>query len=269
MVLVLLNAALNDGADTPSSGRLGLNPVAAAAERVEKFPGGRASIYMVYSSPEFPQPLRASGSGAFNETTDRSRLDLEMSTPYGPLGMIKISAGALEYEGGDLVERELPPGKEWVLTEESEGSGEDETPMNVDDSLELLGASGEIELVGRESINGKMARHYRGEVQLADLVDFLREKGKYREAEAYGRIEGQAPTAIRAEGWVDDQNLLRRLRMVMPVPGERGEPPVTIDMRMDLFDYGAQPDIELPDPDSVVEGPLEDGKGAPAPASVS
>jgi hypothetical protein len=37
---------------------------------------------------------------------------------------------------------------------------------------------------------------------------------------------------------------------------------------MDLFDYGAQPDIELPDPDTVVEGPL-DGEGAPAPASVS
>ncbi|HST69470.1 MAG TPA: hypothetical protein VLI94_07405 [Solirubrobacterales bacterium] len=269
LLLVLLNAALNSGGSSAAGAPTAspeLNPVASAAERVEKFGGGRMSLYIVYSSPGLPGPLTASGSGAYNEETGRSRIALDVKNPLtgAPMRSVQISDGNVEYEGGDIIAEDLPPGKEWVRTE----GEDDETSLSFEDSMELLESPETFQLVGRESINGKTARHYRGEVKINDLVDWLREKGADEKADAYEEIEDVAPTEISAEGWVDGNDLLRRLRMVIPMPGEDGRPPMTIDMRMDFFDYGAKPDIQLPDPASVVDGPLEDG-GAAAPATVS
>ena len=172
--------------------------------------------------------------------------------------LVEIDDGDAKYEGGNIVDGVLPPGKQWVRTSKSEESEEDETPLNMEDSMELLDDSGQVQLVGHESINGRATRHYRGEVQLGDLVDLLREKGKDTEADAYESIEGVSPVQISAEAWVDRKNLLRRMRFVMPMPGEPGEPPMTVDMRMDFFAFGAEPDIQVPDPSTVVDGPLDE-----------
>lgn len=270
LLAVLANSFLNGGegsGETP----LALNPVASAAERVEASTGGRMSLFFVYSSPALPRPISASGGGVYNGKTDRTRITLELRNPLTgeSVEMVQIEDGDVKYEGGDILAGALPPGKEWVRTEKSDEPEEDETPLSMDDSLEMMNSSGQVKLIGRESINGKMTRHYRGEIKLAELVDFLREKGKDTEADAYEQILGQTPTQISAEGWVDRKNMLRRLRMVIPMPGEDGGPPMTVDMRMDFFDYGAKPDIQLPNPDSVVEGPLDDEEDAPSSVSVS
>jgi len=41
--------------------------------------------------------------------------------------------------------------------------------------------------------------------------------------------------------------------MVMPMPGDPGEPTMTIDMQIDIRDYGIRPKIKLPNPTTVVE----------------
>jgi hypothetical protein len=261
LILVVANSLLHGDGENP------LNPVAAAAERTENVPGGRLSLYIVYSSPATARSVTASGSGVFNSETDRSRVELEMNSPVtGPLRVVTITDGDHNYDGGDIVREKLPPGKEWVRTDSDEENGENS--LDMDDSLRVLSSSGGVQVVGHETVDGKMTRRYRGEIQLAQLVEFLREEGKDDVADSYERIEGLAPTGISAEAWVDRNDMLRRFRMVMPMPGDPGEPPLTVDMRMDVFDYGIRPDIQLPDPDSVVDGPLDDDE-APAPASFS
>ncbi len=253
LLLVLANSFLHD-----DEAALEFNPVAAAAERTERCPGARFSMYIVYSSPIFPEPIAATGRGAYNGETERSRVALEMNIPpIGAVQVVEIDDGEYEYTGGDTVADELPPGKEWVRTE-SGVQEEDELELDTQDSMRMLSAAGEVRLIGRESINGKMSRRYRGELQLGELIEYLRDHDNDEAAEAYERIEGQVPSQISAEGWVDDKNLLRRLRIVMPAPGEPGQPPLLVDMRMDFFDYGAKPVIEAPDPETVVDGPLDD-----------
>ena len=51
------------------------------------------------------------------------------------------------------------------------------------------------------------------------------------------------------EAWIDGRHILRRSRVVMDIP--TGSLALTMDMRMDFFDFGARPRIELPDPASV------------------
>lgn len=255
LLLVLANSLLNSGG---GEGPLELNPVAAAAERTENCPGARFSMYIVYSSPALPQTITATGSGAVNTKTDRSRVTIEMDSPVtGPVRIVEIEDGDYEYTGGDTVAKQLPPGKEWVRTE-SGVTEDDELELDSDEALGMLTNSSEVQLVGREPINGKMTRRYRAEVQLGEVIDYLQAKGDDEAAEAYERIEEQSPVAISAEGWVDGKNLLRRFRIVTPSPGEPGEPALMVDMRMDFFDYGAEPVIQIPDPDSVIEGPLDE-----------
>jgi hypothetical protein len=262
LILVVVNSLLNSGDENP------FNPVAAAAEHAEKVPGARMSIYVVYSSPASTRSVSAGGSGVFNAETERSRITLDLDSPAtGSIHLVQITDGDSEYTGGDTVAPELPPGKQWVRTDKGSAQ-EGETPLDTDDSLKMLSSSGGVKLVGRESIDGKATKRYRGEVSLADFVDYLREHGKDETADTYERVEGTSPTPISAEGWVDRKKLLRRLRIVMPMPGKVGQPPLTVDMRMDFFDYGIRPDIRVPDPDSVVDGPL-DSNAAPTSSSLS
>lgn len=263
LFLVIVNSLVNQGEESPFNP----NPVAEAAEHAEQMQGARFSVYVVYSSTALPAPLTASGSGAYNAETKRSRVSLDMSSsPVGPVHIVTINDGDFEYTSGDTVAFELPPGKEWVKV--PKGSEDDEPSLDMGDSLQMLSSSGSVRLIGHEAINGKMTRRYRGEIQLGDFIDYLRSAGKDEPADAYEKIEGLAPTGISAEGWVDSKNMLRRLRMVMPMPAKEGGPEVTVDIRMDMFDYGAHPAIELPDPDRVVDGPLESG-GTPSSTSIS
>jgi hypothetical protein len=255
---VLANSLLNGGGEEP----LDFNPVAAAAERTENCPGERFSMYVVYTSPIFPEPVVATGSGAYNGRTERSRVTLDMNIPpVGPVHVVEIDDGEYEYTSGDMVEDELPPGKEWVRTE-SGVQEEDELELDTQDAMRMLSSAGGVQLIGREAINGKLTRRYRGDIQVVELVAYLREHDDDEAAAAYEGIEGEAPTGISAEGWVDGKNLLRRFRIVMPSPVESGQPPLMVDVRMDFFDYGAKPVIEAPDPDLVVDGPLDEDEAA-------
>ncbi|HET8814531.1 MAG TPA: hypothetical protein VFM51_06210 [Solirubrobacterales bacterium] len=246
LIAVVANYLLAEGESV-------VNPVAAAAEKAEKCPGARFSLYIVYSSPAFPEPIVASGSGAYNGTTERTRMRLSLNSPFtGPMRFVQISDDEFDYQRGDTVDDELPPGKAWVRTES--GADEGSLSLDLEETLEILATSGGVHDVGRQSINGRMTHRYRGAIEIGEFAELLREAGEDEIADAYGELEGVAPTGIRIEAWVDRAELLRRLRMVMP--SDPGDPTMTIDMRMDFFAYGAKPDVQLPDSDLVVDGPL-------------
>ncbi len=57
----------------------------------------------------------------------------------------------------------------------------------------------------------------------------------------------------RIEVWIDADGLIRRMRLVRSQPGEGGEGPKTTDMRMDFYDLGITPEIDLPDSSEVFD----------------
>lgn len=267
LLAVLLIGVVANSALRGEDGAPALNPVATAAANVEETPGFKFNLYVVYSSPALPGPLSAQGRGAYDADTDRTLVTLTLDNPVtGKLRFVEIDDDTYSYEKSNAFSARLPPGKEWVRTEKDEG-GED-AGLDFDEAMQILSDSGDVRVVGRQSVNGKMTRRYRADLTIAELVALLREEGENDVAEAYESLEGVAPTGISAEAWIDRKNLVRRMRFVMPAPGEDGSPPLTMDMRMELFGFGAQPDIEVPSPDTVVDGPL-DSSAPPASSSVS
>jgi hypothetical protein len=147
----------------------------------------------------------------------------------------------------------LPDGAEWMKLDLEFAQGpESPVPANPDamGELELLEAvSDDIKKLGREKIRGVETTHYSGTIAVATQADRLREVGADELAERSEK-EGSA-TAV--EAWVDDRGLMRRMKMVQSSPQVEGEGTTTMDMRMDFFDFGIEPVIEVPDSDEVFD----------------
>jgi len=116
--------------------------------------------------------------------------------------------------------------------------------------LELLEETSNVRMVGKEDVNGVRTTHYRGMVSAAENADRLREEGG--DEDFASRIE-EEDSAIRVEAWIDAEELVRRMRILQRSPGNDGEGPTTIDMRTDFFDFGLEPEIDVPGSDEVFD----------------
>jgi hypothetical protein len=251
LILVVANAFLHSE-ENP------LNPMAAAAERTQSEPGARFAMKVLYTSASLPRPMTAHGSGAYNAETGLSKMILEMEVPStGPVAMEMIGDdGDLYVRAGGLAEK-LPDGKEWLKVQPFAGHSEEEMTIgsgDADDSLQVLGAvSDGVRQVGREKVRGVPTRRYRAAIEMDQIVELYRAEGKDELADQVEEAAALMPAPVTVEASIDAEHIVRRFRMVMTVPTGPGEPALTMDMRMDLFGFGAQPEIALPDPSRVFD----------------
>lgn len=253
LILVLANSFVNSSEENP------LNPVAAAAERTQSQPGARFTMKAVYTGAVLPQPMVAHGRGAFNSQTGYSRAVLELNAPkVGQVRIETVSDGTSIFMRGTGISGELPGGKEWMQMQPFLGHSEQEAMIggggDADSALQMLSTvDGSFEEIGREKVHGVPTRRYRTSVELGGYAELLRNEGKNELAEQYEKYATLMPGPVIGEAWIDAQGLLRRNRMVMQLPSEPGQPGLTMDMRMDLFDFGTRPQIALPDDSQVFD----------------
>lgn len=253
LLLVLANSFLNSTEKNP------LNPIAAAAERTQSQPGARFTMKAIYKGKALPRPLVAHGSGAFNSQTGYSRAVLELDA--GEVGQVRIetvSDATSMFMRGTGISGKLPGGKEWLGMRPFLGHSEQEAMLSgggdADSALQMLSTvDGSFEEVGREKVHGVPTRRYRTSVELSGYAELLRDEGEDELAEQYEKYATLMPGPVIGEAWIDAKGLLRRHRMVMRLPTGPGRPSLTMDMRMDLFDFGARPKIALPDDSRVFD----------------
>lgn len=248
LLLVVANSLLHSD-ENP------LNPVAVAAERTERAPGSRFDLKVVYSSSALPAPIAGSGHGAANSATGRSRAELHMVVAGKSIWLETIDDGTSTYTRGNTIGAELPPGKTWLKVEPFLGHSESEAMVGGDtmSPMKMLASTGSVALVSHEKIDGRMTRRYRAVVELSDYAGLLRAEGKDDLADEYEKVAQTMPTPVTSEVWIDRHSLVRRNRIIMTFPTSPGKPPVSMDMVMDLRDFGAEPKISLPDPSQVYD----------------
>ncbi len=157
----------------------------------------------------------------FDAETGRTRVVMMFPHPE--------SDGSAEMEGDGTVmymrsSGSLPGGHEWMALDLSFGQ-ELDTPLPANGD-----AKGELELL--EAVTGDVREE--GE---EDLASHIEEEG----------------TPLQVEAWIDADGLVRRMRLVKSEPREGGEGSMTIDMRMDFFDFGVVPEIDVPEPSEVFD----------------
>jgi hypothetical protein len=251
LVLVLANSFLNG--DEGSESLLDLNPVAAAAERTQEGQGARFTTKIVFSS-EFEPPAVITGGGEYNAETGLARAELNLTEDSGIRVKIEsLSDGSMVYIRAPQYPDKIPEGKEWLgmrpyVAPGAESAMPAEGPEG---SLRMLCAAGEVERLGSGRIRGVRVTRYRASVRMAGFAAQLRAEGHDELAADFEQLATQVPGPIRTEVAVDANEIVRRVHTTMTTLTPEG--PVKADVRMDLFDFGAQPDIELPDSSLVFD----------------
>jgi hypothetical protein len=156
--------------------------------------------------------------------------------------MLVVSDGASMYMRSDLF-GSLPDGREWMGFDLSVLPGmETPAPAEMDAKSELAmleAATGGVRKLGEEVVRGVPTTRYSGEIDNVERAEELREEGAEKIA---SQLEHGSPIAV--EAWIDREGLIRRMRILQTQMGEGGEQ--SIDIRMDLFDFGIEPQIEPP-----------------------
>ncbi len=250
VILVALNAVLRGGDDNPFNP----NPVAAAAERAQAETGARMSMTASYRLPT-GQSMTMTGDGAYDNRTQRAQFSMQLQAPppVGSMTMEVVASEERAYLRSSMLTGQLPAGKEWISVDPESGDAEEGSlPGSTDprEQLEMLQSiSGRIETLGQESLRGAATTHYRGTIDLASYADFAREEGQDEAADLFEQMGGSA----NAEAWIDRAGRLRQMRMVLSAPLAPDSAPMTMDMTIELYDFGVNPEIALPSPTAVID----------------
>jgi hypothetical protein len=229
-----------------------LNAIAAAAEKTQQEPGGRAAMHSIVTVPGKSAPFTMTGWMVF-DAEDRTRgvITAPHTVSGGPMKLDVVSDGTIMYMRSSKF-GSLPDGAKWMSLDLSLGDEMDPTTLPEVDAkgeLALLEGVGNVQKLGKEDVRGVSTTHYRGALSVADQVERARDEGEDNIASVAERDGGP----MRVDAWIDAEGLVRRMRLIHSQSAEQGEESLTMDMRMDFFDFGFEPEIEVPDSSEVFD----------------
>jgi hypothetical protein len=271
LIAVVVNYLLHEKGEV-------LSPFAEAAQRTEAQPGARLKIAVSYTVAG--KVFSGSGDGDYNARTGRTDSRLTISLPGGPTFWSESVGDTRNvYTRSSQLGALLPPGKMWLGMQPLLGrdpSNSFSSGLGAKSAIEMLkAAGGDVEQVDHQIVRGHRTTRYKATVDLAQMAEVLRGEGEGMMAHAYEKLEQEVPAPMPIELWIDERGLARLVRVVMPLSAGDGKPTVTMDLRMEFFDFGAHPHIEQPPKRKVfdytpvlrAELGLEDGRvfGPPTP----
>jgi hypothetical protein len=214
-------------------------------------------------------------NGAFDG--DRGEMEMDMSdllrSSGAPTGIDSTMKAIYLKEDGDPVmymrfgflAGMLPAGKSWMridLQKAGKGLGIDFNQLmggatqNPTSSLDLLRSSGDFSEVGKETIDGVDTTHYHG------IVDLQKASGAsgLSSATIQRLLAMGAPSQYPMDVWVDDAGLIRRF--MSSYDQSFGGKSVSLEMTMDMSDYGTPVDVTAPPSDEVFDATELAAQGA-------
>ena len=243
LILVVVNSLLNNsGGESPFNP----NPVAAAAQRTEEVPGMRMNITMQMRSESSP-PVTVTGAGVYNGESNLAEATYSGTTTQGQ--RIEFSAVLGEeawYFRYPQFADKMPEGKEWIKLEGFPGQEDMGAPgvASPDESLGMLRATGPVKRLGQAKVNGAQTTRYSVLMGTDQIAEALRSQGKDELAEQIETVESQIIGPVRAEVFIARNGMLRRMRIASTEVSDGKT--ISVTMRMDFFDFGIEPDIQIP-----------------------
>jgi hypothetical protein len=253
-VLALLGVACAEQTVRPGPGQLAVVADATAAAGTARM----AASFTTTMPPIGEYAMTMEGVVDFA----RQAVHLTMSVTGAPEGAMSgetIMLDGFSYMRADTAQPGVPAGT-WVrdeLPERAGGWGDPFTggqPTDMVDALRELGLP--VEVVGSERVRGVDTTRYQVLATAEDLIRAEHQEGDI-EGPDFGDL-GDMETVI--DVWVDDQDLLRRMRTETDVSAAYSgwmEEEQVVDartiMEFELFDYGVDVDITAPPEDEVVD----------------
>ena len=224
---------------------------------------GSANMAMVMRMSGGAQEMTINADGAFDFESGRGAMTMDMGDLGAQMGMDTIEMRT----DGTTIYMKLPaqmnPPTPWVKMDLDTmtgvpGMGQLQQFNNNDPraTMELLRGVADVEDVGSEEIRGAQATHYKGTVDLEKAVAEAPEETKKAIRQQFKLL---GVTEVPIDVWIDDEGLLRRQEMTMDLSkmdtqgAPAGQVPTSMFMRMELFDFGTEVDVEPPPPGQVTD----------------
>jgi hypothetical protein len=237
-----------------------VDPVAAAATKTANAGGVKVAMTLGVVGPG-GQTFNVAANGAFDQDAADVTVDASSLLAAGNLpstdGSIEVryleeNGDAVLYINAPFLSSMLPigGGKSWFrldLQQVGKGAGLDfnqllgQANQNPAQVLDLLRASGSVEKVGTETVNGESTTHYKATIDLATAAGKL---GPDAQAKVQGLIDQGAPSSIPVDVWIGDDGLVRKLTLDETVThdGQAGG----VHLTLNFSDYGTAVNVAAP-----------------------
>jgi hypothetical protein len=262
-VVPLVSAALLAGCGFSRT----VDPVADAAAKTANAGGAKMALALSVTAPG-GQTYDVSASGLFDH--QQGDMTVDASKALAAAGVSSGSNGQVELryleEGGDLVlyadlpflSDKLPGGGPWIrldLQQTGQELGIDigkllsQAGQNPGQILDLLRASGSVQTVGPETVDGVPTTHYKATIELDEVSGQI--GGSIGRA-LYDQLAAQgAPSSIPVDVWVGDDGLVRRATLDETVTS--GGQTTGAKLQVDVSDYGTPVTVTAPPSDQVFD----------------
>jgi LppX_LprAFG lipoprotein len=221
-----------------------LNAIAKAAEVTQRVPGGHADLKATVTSSTSPEGLTETGTMAFDQGgRAEGTLTVRGHSTGKEVELTVIADGPKVYASSDALDS-IPEGKKWMGIDYSaavKGMGSSPAEAGPQEGLKVLERVQGSEEVGKEDVDGVSTTHYRGTFPATEEVFGV--KNHF--------------SAPRADVWIDSQDRVRRMRIVITGSLNEGEGSTTVEEDIDFTDFGRVPKIELPPADEVFDATSE------------
>ena len=282
--LLLLSACATAGDDAVIAVKIG----ATAARSLRSAPdvaadAGTAAFEMVVSTSDGEEALELTTTGELDSDAGEIELSMDLSATWGGLAADGLPPG-MDHTARVIVQDEtiylrLPMLDEltgtsgWLVAGPAD-VGEGQSAPSPGGSrgvfdpsalLEVLrGVTDDVETVGRDEVRGVPTTRYSATVRLADALDRA-PSDRRRALQAQLEQLGVGDALIPVEAWIDRDGLARRVTMGFAGPSAAAtDGSATVEISIELFDYGRPVSIEVPSPQEVT--PYGDAMAAMAQA---
>lgn len=248
-------------ADAPAGGAAA-TPVAVAAAETAEAESYRSSIAIEYESSQ--GPVRIAGDGEFQAEPPRGRLVMEVAEAGG---QTDVAGTEIVYDNRVLY-MAAPgaaqgPEQRWVAVDLGEdgrlgqfGGFDRADPAQ---ALAYLRVADDVKEVGTEEVRDEETTRYRLTVDLREAAE---RSPDYRAVIEQGLATGgsaEVPTDV----WVDGDGRVRRVRMVYADVATAEGMTADVTVTTELYDFGAEVEIEPPPREQVLNLGEVGGAGTP------
>lgn len=187
---------------------------------------------------------------------DGSRGNLTMD--MGSIGEVELRI----VEGVYYMKLNMLGGDKWIKADSPELTGSSATdPTN---TLEALrGVSSDVQQIGREQVRGTDATRYRATLDMGKAIESVPESQREKVGKSL-QLLGRHP--VPAEIWIGDDGIMRKMTMRYEIDLSKassasgssgiGSPTTgtaTVDMTMEMYDFGTVIDVQAPPPDQITD----------------
>lgn len=244
-LVVVSGAACGD----PGDGERGIDALLTAADAVEDAGSSRVEGTMSFEGGGQSMEITFDGVfdydakiGEMTMTIDAGDAGAGVPGLGGPIEMI-VDDQYVYMKGGAI--DPLLQGKEWGRMD-MEAAGTNAGQFNQDPTqfVEWLRGAGDVEEVGEDEIRGTATTHYRTKLTVDDIIENAPDEETADRLRDQLEALGGEIESMPLDVWLDDAGLPRRLDVEIGVSG--GGAAFNSVISMDMFDYGAEVDVEPP-----------------------